>query len=234
MTNPLSSFSPEGIDAFSRWLELGAKGPLPIDLLYDPTYSRPFGNVDIGQGKFETRYDLGSYLVQVLRPLDRRAIAFDRGLWTWIAAHFFDQLAPMRPDGSRTLRRPNAYILDRRFYYRHLARTPWFIVDMHGDTAGFLLVPMRKDETAPLSRQSYLLDQLASRQAVIGSPTLVAAARRLYSNPKTGVPTRGAGSKGRGSPRRLAIVANQLTLTYDIRHMPVERLLQLLPDEFST
>jgi hypothetical protein len=62
---------------------------------------------------------------------------------------------------------------------------------------------------------------------------LVGAARRLYTDKFTGRPTRGAGAKGSGSPRRLALIANQLALTYDIRDMPTENFLKLLPEEFA-
>jgi hypothetical protein len=41
---------------------------------------------------------------------------------------------------------------------------------------------MRTDDPAPLSHQSALLDQLAARQFVIASPTLVGAAQRLYTD----------------------------------------------------
>jgi hypothetical protein len=34
-------------------------------------------------------------------------------------------------------------------------------------------------------------------------------------------------------PRRLALIANQLALTYDTRNMPTENFLKLLPQEFS-
>jgi hypothetical protein len=83
-----------------------------------------------------------------------------------------------------------------------------------------------------LSRQSYLLDQLAARQFVISSPTLIAAARRLFTDPRTGRQRRGAGAKGKGSPRRLALIANQLALTYDIHNMSVDQFMKILPREF--
>jgi hypothetical protein len=107
------------------------------------------------------------------------------------------------------------------------------VVSQHGEAAKFLLTAMRTDDPAPLSRQSALLDQLAARQFVIASPTLVGVAQRLYTDRFTGRPTRGAGGKGSGSPRRLALIANQLALTHDIRNMPTENFLKLLPEEFS-
>lgn len=91
----------------------------------------------------------------------------------------------------------------------------------------------RAGDPAPLSRQSYLLDQLAARQFVISSPSLIEVAARLYSDQRTGQPTRGAGARGSGSPGRLALIANQLSLTYDIHDMPVDRLMNILPEEFG-
>ena len=82
------------------------------------------------------------------------------------------------------------------------------------------------------SRRVRLLDQLAARQFVIASPTLIAAARRLYTDPRTGRQRRGAGAKGKGSPRRLALIANQLALTYDIHNMSVDQFMKILPREF--
>jgi hypothetical protein len=136
------------------------------------------------------------------------------------------RVCPSNTDGSRKLREENAYIPgEARKYYRHLVRTPWYLVSTHGEASKFLLV-------SSLNQQSYLLDQLAARQFIIASPTLIAAARKLYTNPQTGQPRYGAGAKGPGSPRRLALVANQLSLTFDIRGMPVDKFMTLLPSEF--
>ena len=59
------------------------------------------------------------------------------------------------------------------------------------------------------------------------------AFERRWLGGSDGQPTRGAGAKGSGSPRRLALLANQLSLTYDIHDMPVDRLLKILPEEFG-
>ena len=159
---------------------------------------------------------------------------YKRSLWSWLAAWYFDQLCETDTSGKRLLRKEYVYVpQDERLYYRHLVRTPWYVVSQHGETAKFLLISTRTGDPAPLSRQSYLLDQLAARHFVISSPTLVGAAQRLYTDKFTGRPTRGAGAKGGGSPRRLALIANQLALTYDTRNMPIENFLKLLPEEFS-
>lgn len=209
-------------------------GPVPNDLLIDNAYCEPLSKlVSMTTQQFSNRYDFGRFLAELLRPFDRQSLSYDRGLWSWLAAFYFEQLCPRDDQGKRALRKYYVYSLsEARKYYRHLVRTPWFLVSTHGEACRFLLVA-RADDQAPLSRQSYLLDQLAARQFVISSPTLIATAGRLYSDLRTGQPTRGAGAKGSGSPRRLALIANQLSLTYDIHEMGVDKFLKLLPDEFG-
>ena len=234
MSEPLSRFTSAGLEEFVKWIRLGASGPIPRDLITDQQYSEPLpGNAIVPQQIFRDRFDFGKFLVELLKPFQRQSISFDRGLWSWLAAYYFEQLSPRDDAGTRALRKDYVYALsESRIYYRHLVRAPWFLVSTHGEACRYLLVA-RQDDRAPLSRQSYLLDQLAALQFVISSPTLIAAAGRLYSDPRTGLPTRGAGAKGSGSPRRLALIANQLSLTYDIHAMPVDRFLKLLPDEFG-
>jgi hypothetical protein len=235
MPDKLCEFTNEGISAFSKWLRSGAPGNVPDDLLIDPAFSIPLCETDLlVKERFPDRYSFGCRLAQLLSTFDSRAISYNRALWSWLAAWYFDQLCEINGSGQRILRKEYVYIPnDERHYYRHLVRTPWYVVSQHGETAKFLLISRRSDDPAPLSRQSDLLDALAARQFVIASPTLVGAAQRLYTDRFTGRPTRGAGAKGSGSPRRLALIANQLALTYDIRDMPTENFLKLLPEEFS-
>lgn len=235
MTETLREFTAEGLAAFSKWIRSGAIGSVPPDLLSDPALSVPLGETDwLGSERFPDRYSFGCRLVQLLSPLDRYSISYRRGLWAWLAAWYFEQLCDVDASGKRILRKEYVYVpQNERLYYRHLVRTPWYVVSEHGEEAKFLLIAARTDDPAPLSRQSYLLDQLAARQFVIASPTLVGAARRLYTDRRTGRLMRGVGAKGSGSPRRLALIANQLALTHDIRDMPTETFIMLLPEEFS-
>jgi hypothetical protein len=227
-------FNEHGLTEFLRWIRNGAPRAVPSSLLGDSEFSTPMAQSPISEvPRFKDRYDFGAFLVELLGPYDPHLISYDKGLWSWLAALFFEQLAPADAEGKRTLRRPYVYVLsESRLYYRHLVRAPWYLVRTHGERARYLLEPIRTDDPAPLSRQSYLLDQLAARQFVISSPTLIAAARRLYTDPRTGRQRRGAGAKGKGSPRRLAIIANQLALTYDIHNMSVDQFMKVLPREF--
>jgi hypothetical protein len=199
MAEVICAFNKDGIAAFSKWLEAGAVGVMPPDLLNDGQFSTVLCEPQSSFGQYKDRYELGCGLVEMLRDLDSREISYDRGLWTWLAARLFDQICPIDAEGKRILRRVYVYVLsDARLYYRHLVRTPWFLVSRHGEACRFILASSAGD-LAPLSRQSDLLDQLAARQFVISSPTLIAAATRLYVDTRTGRQKRGAGSKGRGS-----------------------------------
>ena len=234
MPKALSRFTEAGISEFLRWIRSDAPGVLPRELLEESHFAERLpGDVVVTDARFSDRYEFGGALKRALDGQDQQAVSFDKGLWSWLAAFYFEQLSPRDGDGRRTLRKEYVYVLsESRIYYRHLVRTPWFLVKAHGERCRFLLVS-RADDPAPLSRQSYLLDQLAARQFVISSPSLVGAACRLYSDPRTGQPTRGAGARGSGSPGRLALIANQLSLTHDIHDMPVDRLMKILPEEFG-
>ncbi len=232
MPDVVRAFNEKGIAAFSKWLDAGAGGTIPPDLIEDDQFSEMLCKSQSTITQYRDRHELGCGLVELLKDLDSREISYNRGLWTWLAARLFDQICPINTDGARVLRRTYVYVLSNaRLYYRHLVRTPWFLVSRHGDACRFLLAAST-DDRAPLSRQSYLLDQLAARQFVISSPTLISAATRMYIDTRSGKLRRGAGAKGKGSPRRLALIANQLLLTYDIHDMPLDSFMKLLPDEF--
>ena len=234
MSEVVRAFNDEGLSEFARWLRGGAVREVPAGLLTDRAFSTAMPEAVIAEVPiFKDRYELGEFLVRLLAPYDPHAISFDAGLWSWLAALLFEQLAPADAEGKRTPRPPDVYMLsESRKYYRHLVRGPWYLVRTHGAEARFLLTPRRADDPAPLSRQSALLDQLAARQFIISSKTLIAAARRLYADPRTGRLRHGASGKGKGSPRRLALIANQLALTYDIQNMSVEQFMRILPREF--
>lgn len=75
--------------------------------------------------------------------------------------------------------------------------------------------------------------QLASRQEIIASPSLMAAITTLYFNPATDRLKAGAAGKGPGSARRVADVIQQFDLTWDVYGMDPSKFLGLLPSEFD-
>jgi hypothetical protein len=142
MHNLLSRFTTTGLDVFIKWIRAGAPGSVPQELLEDSTFvERLTGDKPIPQTPFRDRYEFGVALVKLLADYDQQIVSFDRGLWSWLAAVFFEQLSPRDKDRKRSLRKDYVYALsETRTYYRHLVRTPWFLVKTHGERCRFLLV----------------------------------------------------------------------------------------------
>jgi hypothetical protein len=223
-----------GVDAFEEWLLGGAEGDAPRDLLASPKTSEPLEvEINVKQGPFRDRQEFGTYLVQILKPLDPVKLSTDRGLWTWLALYWFDLVCPPLA-GGRKPDKSYRYVLstDYRHYYRHLVRSPWQLVRDHGDNAKLLLLPPQ-DQPYPLRRHGEILEQLGGRQSVLRSQPLIAEANRLYASHLTGRPRKGVSGSGRGSVRRLALVLRQFDLTFDVERMGDGQLIAILPGEFE-
>jgi hypothetical protein len=235
MSKVLRRLNDEGIRLFGEYLASGAQGKPPHHLLTEPETSEPIQKIIILSSQaFADRYEFGQYLVKTLAPLDGVTIPSDRYLWSWLALLWLDQLCPQRADGSRDVKEEHRYIYanDFRYYYRHLVRSPWYVVRQHGENGRFLLTATKPSDH-PLSVHGEILEQIGGRQQVFGSRPIVAAASRMYTDPATGRPRRGVAGRGRGSAFRFGMVLRQLDLTYDPEVMPESALLGILPKEFS-
>jgi hypothetical protein len=235
MADDLRLLNETGIAQFAEYLDGGAVGTPPLHLLSHPDTSEPVAvSIKLYQRAYTNRYEFGRELVMRLGSLDPAKISHDRGLWTWLALYLFDQLCPPGPDGKRRLDKQYRYILssDYRHYYRHLVRTPWQLCRDHGPNSRFLLLAT-DDGADPLRRHGDILEQLGGTQSIIRSRPIIAEASRLYSDPISGRPRRGAAGKGGGSIRRFARVLRQLDLTFDPEFMPLGGLSAILPVEFD-
>src|ERR1700733_5254829 len=120
MPDVVRCFNDQGLAEFSRWLRIGAPGAVPPSLLTDTEFSAPLAKIQIPEvPTFKDRYEFGLFLVDLLGQYDPHLISYNRGLWSWLAALFFEQLAPANVEGKRSLRRPYVYVLsESRLYYR--------------------------------------------------------------------------------------------------------------------
>jgi hypothetical protein len=235
MSDDLRRLNDTGIAQFAEYLNEGAIGAQPLHLLRHPDTSEPLDvSIKLVQRNYTNRYEFGRELTMRLSQFDPSKISTDRGLWTWLALYFFDQLSPLGPDGKRKLDKQYRYVLssDYRHYYRHLVRTPWQLCRDHGPNSRFLLLATN-DGTDPLRRHGDILEQLGGTQSIIRSRPIIIEASRLYSDPLSGRPKRGAAGKGGGSIRRFARVLRQLDLTFDPEFMPPGGLSAVLPVEFD-
>ena len=235
MADDLRRLNETGIAQFAEYLREGASGARPLHLLSHPDTSEPLAvSVKLVQRNYSNRYEFSRDLTMWLSSLDSAKISNDRGLWTWLALYLFEQLCPRGPDGKRKLDQQYRYILssDYRHYYRHLVRTPWQLNRDHGPNCRFLLLATNEG-TDPLRRHGDILEQLGGTQSIIRSRPIIAEASRLYSDPLSGRPRKGAAGKGGGSIRRFARVLRQLDLTFDPELMPPGGLSTVLPSEFD-
>ena len=109
---------------------------------------------------------------------------------------------------------------------RHLVRSAWRLVQVHGVHAEPLLA-------GPLHVLGEAAEQMSAVQTNITCKPLVAAVRLLVWDQVKGKVKRGFAGKGPGSARRARIVAQQFRLTYDLDSMQPEQILDLLPREFD-
>jgi hypothetical protein len=235
MNQRLRKLNDEGVRQFADYLAAGAPGQMPLSLLENPETSDPLTvSIAPGTGLFQDRYHFGIYLKSLLAGLDAASITGDRNLWSSLALVWFDRICPIRQDGTRDVKEEYRYILssDYRHYYRHLIRSPWYLVRQHGENAKFLLVaPQQSDH--PLSVHGEILEQFGGRQQVLASRPIIAAASKMYLDRASGRPRKGVAGSGRGSARRFGLVLRQFELTYDAEVMPDGDLIRILPPEFD-
>ncbi len=235
MPEPFRKLNDLGINRFRDFLDAGAKGPPPADLLVNPETSQPVARAPAPvQRTFENRYEFGRYLMELFADVPSDEITHEKGFWSAAALMWFELICPVDKTGSPNTGMEYRYILspDFRHYYRHGVRAPWQLVRTHGEFARFLLIPS-KDMARPLGVHGEILEQLSGRQWVLGSKDLIAAASNLYFDQESGRPKKGVAGSGRGSARRFGLVLRQYDLTYDPQSMPPDNLVNLLPAEFD-
>jgi hypothetical protein len=100
MIAPVRRLNDRGREAFRAWLDEGATGTPPLALLDDPAMSDPLRLV-IGRPSesFDSRYDLGGALVDLLDGLEVAEIQTDAGLWDWLSLWLIEQLCPSDQSG---------------------------------------------------------------------------------------------------------------------------------------
>ena len=233
----LRKFNQAGIDAFENALDRMQIGEdVNVEtLITDPAFTEILSAepvVDIRN--FSNRFEAARYFYEILAPFDRPSsdIERDKGLWAWLAAAWIDVLAPKDGSGNRKLRARARWIPgvdDYKTYYRHLLAGPYRIYRAHKDNPA----RVRAVLASAVQQPGDVVEQLASRQEIITSPSLMEAITALYVLPSTGMLKSGAAGKSNGSARRLVDVIQQFDLTWDVYGMNSDEFLRLLPGEFD-
>lgn len=231
----IRTLSDVGLQRFREYVaaaRVDSSLPPPFEMLDDGRYSEPFSSdIEVARLDFDNAYEFGVHLNAVLDGCEAREISRNHSLWSWLALFFFDAIAKPSSSGTRKILEEAVYVLDERFtfqrYYRHLVRTPWLAVRMHGELSKVLLI------ASGAGTRTEVNEQIGAYPDLFGCRTIIDAAYRLYFDIETQKPKRGTSGKGAGTPRRLATVVRQLQLTYDLSDCPTEGFLALLPKEFA-
>ena len=230
MVDTVRCLNEKGIKEFSRYLENGAKGIPPFNILSSSETSEDLPwPVSIEHNNFSDRFEFGNYLKDAFKDCDQQAISHRKGLWSWLGLYYFDSICPLDTAGDRKVYKAYSYILSGEFrhYYRHFIRTPYILVRDHGMNSRVLL-------RAPLFKRGELIEQIASRQNIVGRKSVMEAIDQLYYDLKTDKPKRGVAGRAKpGTVDRLVGILQQFELTYDLTFINGNQILNLLPAEFA-
>ena len=242
-------FNEDGLKAFLEFIEAtraaekaGDKPQsAPRELLTDPTKTESLrNNLSIDDGViFKHRFEMASYLIEVLDPVIDEKLYDQVGLWAWIALFYFDQLR-----GKKT-QRSEHFIPDewakqtpgQDLGYRHSVRTPVRVLrDYDEGFAQFLLTGR------PTNQMGDIVEQFISRPKVFGSERVRATILALYQGSSGGIKPRAASipskdrksNSGKGGIRRFATVyVPRVKLGYDIDEMGVRDIIEVCGAEIS-
>ena len=222
-----------GISEFNRFIENlreGGKRNTPDYLLTDPSTSEELGwSLELDKRKFESRYELGLHLTGALANTNIQSLIGDNGFWSGLALFWFDQLSPLKHDGTRKVSMAYNYILSESYKHRprHAIFTTWQLVDRHGENSRFLL-------SRELPVRGELIEQLMARQYFLSCQGIIEAASKLYYDAEKGTFKRGAtGRKSAGCVYRFVNWLQQLEVNYDLFSMSCDDFFGLMPDEFD-
>jgi hypothetical protein len=230
MSRPIRRLNDRGREAFRAWLEAGVLGMPPFALLDDPATSIPMHRlIPRPTSIYESRYDLGLDLVDLLDDLQLTEVQLDTGLWDWLSLCLIDQTCPQDQAGQRKPGQIDRHLLqldNHRTRYRHLVRTAWTLVRVHGSAARFILA-------GSVDSHGEAAEQLCAYRDVVTCKPLIAALGQLVWDAEKERFKRGFGGSGPGSARRVHFISEQFRLTYDLDAMQPAQILTLLPREFD-
>lgn len=107
----IRSLNERGLARFRSWLESGATGDAPFDLLDDPQTSEPvMGTGEVEQTHFPNRYDLAVHVAGALSGCDFQSVGAESGIWGWLSLFYVELLCPKDLTGARKVLALQRYI----------------------------------------------------------------------------------------------------------------------------
>jgi len=230
----------DGIRLFENFLDNARNKPADQStiaaLKSDPSYTEPNTyNLEVTPQSFSTTKDVAIYMCQQIDKANLRRPPEDPGLWSWLAIYFSNSILPADTKGSIAILENARYICSDRWNrkYRHRVAGPtralWYY-RTEPDVLNFMLY------TRPF-QLSDMEEQILSRLEKVQNRTYIRLANRLYYDPKTKRPKKGAQNKKEsrtpGTLRRLEAICEQYGRTYDLYSKDVDEFYDMLPSEFN-
>ena len=156
----------------------------------------------------------------------------DRDLWGWLASLWAEALIIEKRDGSLQVAEDACWVPaleDWKKFYRHLLAAPVWVYANHQQEPELLRCIMDN----PVHTRGEMWEQVASHKELIRNAAALRLVNRLYWDEDADRRKPGSSSKDRGSIRRLAVLLQQLDLTYDIYGLSLEEFEELLPREYE-
>ena len=236
MTN-LRRLNENGVSEFENYLiraQVDATAAPPYHLLDDPEASTEFtlGEVDIERRSFASRREFAEYIDSRFRSAGIDQDVDSQGMWEWLSLYYFDVTCPLRSDGTRTVRKPNRYVLAPRSEVdprRHLLRNAYLMhrqIGMHDPRAVDLLMWQSVDDYAKV------VTHIGERKTLKESTGALYAARELFFDPEK------ARTKRNISDTRIGVQAFGTFLVnlppeYDLTTLDSTTVLAILPGDFD-
>jgi len=235
MKTLLRRFNEFGIEEFRRTLhgiKSGEMTEVQVSLLTDSYMTEVISTETKVESKtFVSKDEMIRYILSVISAINNRNSLYDRGMWTWLSAFYFDSICPPGSSGARKVGEDSRYILNSEEwnkYYRHLLASP---TRLHKELGPLSKIYLSGKPDVP----GDLFEQLASRQEIAACKGVIEAATLLYWDNETEKIKKGARNKyGPGILRRFVLsTIPQFQMTYDLNSMNGKELIKLLPDEYE-
>jgi hypothetical protein len=193
-----------------------------------------FPKTEVKSKSFKDSYEFGVYLNKLLDKQEYSNISFDKKLWDWLALFYFENIFSSNARGYNE----NRYILSDDWFtvYRHLVRTPWYVVRTYGKFAKLFL-------SGPPYFGKDWLEQFISHRICEKYIKSAEISYYLYYDEKEDKPKPGYSKKFirvknkktlvKASLGRLVDKLNQYNEIYNIWDMDTKDIINLLPKEFN-
>ncbi|MBL7701088.1 MAG: hypothetical protein JNM14_02465 [Ferruginibacter sp.] len=233
-TTSIRMFNAAGLNEFERVIAEIKNGNLksiPEDLLFNEDFVEAYDLViNIEQVELKNKNELIPYIAQQLDLKNNKQLYFNKGLWSWLSAFYFDNICPVDGKGKRKINESAFYVLkDPKNYtkfYRHLLAYPSRVYAELEDSSKIFLI-------GSFLKRGEVTEQFGAYQEIALNKGIIDAANILYWDDATKNLKRGAASKGGGSARRLVRIIRQYQMTYDLNSMKGNEIVSLLPGEFA-